>query len=104
MSLFFYKLVPPRSTFPQDMTDEEKKVMQEHFAYWEDLLQRGIVVVVGPVFDPKGSWGMAVVQVDDEQSAHSLGTNDPARKAGLKFEIYPLGPNSKIGKQARGFS
>ena len=98
MGLFFYKLIPPRPTFRQDMTDAEKKAMQEHFAYWEDLLQKGIVIVVGPVFDPKGSWGMAVVEVDDEQSAHLLGKNDPAIKAGLKFEVYPMGPNSTVRK------
>ena len=98
MGLFLYKLIPPRPTFPKDMTDVEKKAMQEHFAYWEDLLQKRIVIVVGPVYDPKGAWGMAVVQVDDEQSARLLGTNDPAIKAGLKFEVYPMGPNTIVRK------
>lgn len=96
MGLFFYKLIPPRPTFRQDMTDAEKEAMQKHFAYWKDLLQKGIVIVVGPVFYPKGAWGLAVVQADSEQTARSLGTNDPAVKAGLEFEVYPMGSNSIV--------
>jgi hypothetical protein len=34
MSHFLYKLIPPRSTFPGDMTEAEGAIMQEHFAYW----------------------------------------------------------------------
>jgi hypothetical protein len=30
-----YKLIPPRSTFAQDMTEVERKVMQEHATYWK---------------------------------------------------------------------
>jgi len=58
MGLFFYKLIPPRPTFRQDMTDTEKKAMQEHFAYWQNLLQEGIVVVVGRflILKELGEW------------------------------------------------
>lgn len=96
MSLFLYKLLPPRPTFAVDMTNSEKKVMQEHFNYWKGLTDKGIVIVVGPVFDPKGPWGVAVVEVDNEQNAHALGANDPAVKAGLAFEIYQMGSNSIV--------
>jgi hypothetical protein len=44
MSHFLYKLISPRSTFPQDMTEKETKVMQEHLTYWKDLVDRKIVV------------------------------------------------------------
>jgi len=52
MKYFLYKLVPPRPTFHQDMTEVEGKVMQEHGAYWRDLADSRIAVVVGPVIDP----------------------------------------------------
>ena len=40
MHYFLNKLIPPRPTFPQDMTEVEGKVMQEHVAYWQDLANR----------------------------------------------------------------
>ena len=98
MSLFLYKLIPPRPTFAVDMSETEKKVMQEHGVYWKGLVDKGIVIVVGPVLDPKGAWGLAIFEVDNEQAAKTLGTNDPAVKAGLSFEVYPMSPMTMLRK------
>jgi uncharacterized protein YciI len=87
---FMYKLIPPRPTFAQDMTEAERKVMQEHVVYWKGLTDRRIAIVFGPVLDPKGPWGVAIVEVADEADARALGTNDPAVKAGLTFEVYAM--------------
>ena len=87
---FFYKLNPPRPTFVQDMTDAERTVMQKHAVYWKGLTDRGIAIVFGLVLDPKGPWGVAIVETADEKDARTLGTNDPAVKAGLTFEVYPM--------------
>jgi hypothetical protein len=54
VKFFLCKLVPPRPTFAQDMTEAETKLMQEHVMYWKELAGRGIAVVFGPVADPKG--------------------------------------------------
>ena len=87
---FLYMLIPPRPTFAQDMIEVERKVMQEHAIYWKGLVDRGIAIVFGPVLDPTGTWGVAIVEVADEPDAHALGTNDPAIKAGLTFEVFPM--------------
>jgi hypothetical protein len=87
---FLYKLIPPRPTFTQDMTEAERKAMEEHAIYWKDLTDRGIAVVFGLVLDPKGPWGVAIVDVADEPDARVLGINDPAVKAGLTFDVYPM--------------
>jgi hypothetical protein len=50
---FLYKLIPPRSTFAQDMTEVERKVMQEHATYWKGVTDKGIAIVFGLVLDPK---------------------------------------------------
>jgi len=84
------KLIPPRSTFAQDMTEAERKIMQEHATYWRDLSDRGIAIIFGPVLDPKGTWGLAIIEVEDESEAHTLGRNDPAVQAGLTFEVNPM--------------
>jgi hypothetical protein len=52
MHYFLYKPIPPRPTFPQDMTEAEKKLMQEHILYWQNLADRKIAVIFGPVLDP----------------------------------------------------
>ncbi len=52
---FLCKLIPPRPTFVQDMTEAERNVMQEHAIYWKGLIDRRIAIVFGPVLDPKGS-------------------------------------------------
>jgi uncharacterized protein YciI len=92
MSYFFYKLIPPRATFPADITERETAIMQEHFAYWEHLLAERKVVAIGPVLDPKGTYGIAVLEVEDERSAQNLAKKDPAitSEAGFSFEVYPM--------------
>jgi len=72
------------------MIEVERKVMQEHAIYWKGLVDRGIAIVFGPVLDPTGTWGVAIVEVADEPAARALGTNDPAIKAGLTFEVFPM--------------
>ncbi len=42
---FFIKLIAPRPTFAQDMSQNEKQMMQEHVAYWRSLTEEGIAVV-----------------------------------------------------------
>ncbi|MGA9154989.1 MAG: YciI family protein [Candidatus Nitrosopolaris sp.] len=48
------------------------------------------IAVVGLILDPKGPWGVAVVEAADEADVRALGTNDPAVKAGLGFEVYQM--------------
>lgn len=54
--------------------------MQEHGAYWKDLAERRIAVIFGPVFDPKGAYGMAIVEVKEEGFVHEIALKDPAIK------------------------
>jgi uncharacterized protein len=72
MNYFLYRLIPPRPSFARDMTEAEATIMQEHFAYWLGLLEQRKVVVVGPVLDPKGTYGMALLEVEDEAMAENL--------------------------------
>ena len=83
MAHFFYRLNPPRPSFPGDMTADEGAVMGDHAAYWMDLLDRGAVVVYGPVLDPAGAFGMAVVEADAAAAVQALGDADPAVERGL---------------------
>ncbi len=66
--------------------------MGEHAAYWTGLTERGTAVVFGPVFDPAGVWGLAIVDVADEAGASALTAADPVIRAGggFRYEIYPM--------------
>ena len=86
---YFLKLNPPRASFTTDMTDDERKIMLAHVAYWAQYVQSGVVIVLGPVLDPNGGYGISVVIVENEEEVKSLMNNDPAN--GLcSYEYYPM--------------
>jgi uncharacterized protein YciI len=91
-SHFLLRLIPPRPTFGADMTEEEGAVMAEHTAYWAGHLDQGAVVAFGPVVEPTGFWGLAVLETDTRDEAETLAAGDPAITSGTmeRFEIHPM--------------
>ncbi len=86
---FFLKLNPPRPTFTIDMSEEERNIMLKHVAYWSPYVNNGTVIVLGPVMDPKGGYGIAVVAVENKELLDELIANDPAN--GLnRYEVYSM--------------
>jgi uncharacterized protein len=86
---FFLKLNPPRSSFTLDMNADELRIMQQHLVYWKPYVNDGTAIVLGPVADPKGGYGIAVVGVSDESELEQLLGQDPAN--GLcSYEIHPM--------------
>ena len=91
MSYYLYRLIPPRPGFAADMTAAERAIMTDHVAYWTRQRDLGFAVGFGPVADPAGSWGVAIVEADNEQAAQDLRANDPAVSSGLATaEVYPM--------------
>jgi YCII-related domain len=89
---FFCKLLPPRASFAQDMTPAEAQLMQEHATYWRDWMARGHVVVFGLVGDPRGAYGMGIVDFPSEAEARAFTDGDPTIRSGLgfEFEVLPM--------------
>jgi uncharacterized protein len=86
---YFFKLIPPRKTFSQDMTDAERKIMLQHIAYWKENMDEGRVIAFGPVLHPDGAFGVGIIQVNNEDEAKALAENDPAITSGLNtYEFY----------------
>ncbi len=95
MSTFVFRLIAPRPTFALDMTDEERAIMGRHAAHWQPLIDAGRMVVFGPVLDGTGSWGLAVVEADDEDELRTFAAGDPVVTTGTaSFEM---------GKMVAGF-
>jgi uncharacterized protein len=91
MSLFLFRLIPPRADFAQTMTPSEQQAMGEHMAYWQQLLADGRVVVYGPVADPEGVWGMGVLRASDRAEVPAIGETDPSVTAGVNtFDVFEI--------------
>jgi uncharacterized protein YciI len=87
---YYFKLIPPRPTFPFDIT-RRKALMDEHSVYFERQFNAGKLLLYGPVLVPKGAFGLAVLEVAAETEARQFGENDPSVKGGLnRCEFYPM--------------
>lgn len=86
-----FRLIPPRPTFDQDMTDAEREIMGRHAQYWGEIAQRGRIVVYGPVRDDTGAWGLGVIEGQDEDEVRALVDGDPAVTSGMsRMEFGPM--------------
>ena len=77
VATFVFRLQAPRPSFALDMTEEEREVMTRHAAYWRPLIDSGQMVIFGPVLDGSGSWGLGVVESDDEEGLRAFAAGDP---------------------------
>ncbi len=77
------------------MTDEERGIMARHAAYWQPLIDSGHMVIFGPVLDGGGSWGLGVVEADDEEELRAFAAGDPVVTSGTA--------GMEVGKMLAGF-
>ncbi len=77
MATFVLRLIAPRPNFAETMTDSEREMMSRHAAHWRPYLERGDMVVFGPVLTDEDSFGLAVVDTDDEQALREFAAQDP---------------------------
>jgi uncharacterized protein YciI len=88
MPTFVLRLIAPRPNFAQTITDSEREIMSSHAAHWGPYLERGDMVVFGPVLTDEDSYGLAVVETDDEQELREFAAQDPVVTTGTAtFEI-----------------
>jgi uncharacterized protein YciI len=95
VSTFVFRLIAPRPTFALDMTDEEREIMGRHAAYWQRFVESGQMVVFGPVLDTTGSWGLGVVEAEDEDEVRAFAAEDPVVTTGTA--------DIEVGKLLAGF-
>lgn len=88
MPTFVLRLIAPRPNFAQTMTDSEREIMNRHAAHWGLYLERGEMVVFGPILTDDDSYGLAVVDTEDEQALRGFAAQDPVVTTGTaSFEF-----------------
>jgi uncharacterized protein YciI len=91
MAYFYLRLNRMSPTSPQDLSDAERQVMREHVAYWTGQVEKGSMLLFGPVLDPNGPWGVGILEAENEEAARLLTLDDPAVIAGThSTDILPM--------------
>jgi hypothetical protein len=92
VAYFLSKLIPPRPSFPLDMSQDERAIMLAHQDYWLPQVNAGLVLVMGPVLDPKGAYGVMIANVASLKMLEDWEAGDPVILSGrgFAFENYPM--------------
>ena len=86
---YFVKLLGTRPGWPEKMTPDEERIMDDHFAYLKDLSARGKVLMAGPCFEPV--FGLIILRTDSEQEAVDLMDSEPSVMHGVHtYELHPM--------------
>jgi len=96
---FVLRLIAPRPDFAQTMTDSEREIMGRHAAHWRPYLDRGDMVVFGPILTDEDSYGLAVVETDDEAALREFAAQDPVVTTGTAaFEFGRMAAGTVRGR------
>lgn len=89
---FLLRIEPTRAGFTlQNMTADESRLANEHAQYLMSLLDSGKMSLAAQVFDPKGLWGIIIVNASDNDAARALLDGDPGVKANMfRGEVLPV--------------
>jgi uncharacterized protein YciI len=89
---FLLRIEPTRTGFTlQNMTADEGRLATQHVQYLMSLLDSGKLNLAAQVFDPKGLWGIIIVNAPDRETARALLDGDPMVKANMfRGEAIPL--------------
>ena len=97
MSEWLCIIRPPRPTFMDDASAEEERVMEKHFAYLQELLRDGKLLLAGPSLDPV--FGLIVLVAETEEEAWELVRSDPSVRAGVQTpELHPFRASLVAGR------
>jgi len=74
-----------------NLTPDERRIVAEHFAYLQSLQADGKLMLAGQVFDPRGFWGILIVNTSDPDVAGAIMNADPAIKQKVvRGEVLPF--------------
>lgn len=90
MAEWVYLLHSPRENFAETMTEAEQEVWREHFAWLQQLLADGVLVMAGPTLG-RINTGISIFEAPDEDAARAVMNADPVLVGGFATgELRPF--------------
>ena len=92
MNQYLYFLKPTRlGMVAEGPTPKEAETVSRHYAYLEDLTEKGIMILVGRTQNSdESTFGIAIFEAEDESAARMIMEADPAVRAGVMCaDLYP---------------
>ncbi len=92
MSQYLYRIQPIRDgMLSRGATEEEKRVVSEHFSYLQALQQKGVLILAGRTQNTdNSSHGIVIFTADSEEKAREIMLADPAvKKKVFRAELFP---------------
>jgi uncharacterized protein YciI len=88
---WLYLLRATRPAMVDEPSDDELVVLHAHFSYLERLTAEGIVVLAGPSVGEPDTFGLVVLDLEDEREARALMLADPSITGGIMTgELRPF--------------
>jgi len=81
MPQYLYLIKPVNDWTKGEMTAQEEQLMGEHFMYLQENLEKGKLMMAGPVLDR--SLGIGIIETETAEEAQKIALNDPAVSAGI---------------------
>jgi len=88
---FIYVLKPTRLGMLTEATPEEVETVSRHFKYFQDLTEKGVMILMGRTQNNDATtFGIAVFEAEDESAARRIMESDPAVLGGvMTATLYP---------------
>lgn len=92
LSQFLYRIQPTRpAMLTEGPTPAEQQAVAAHFAYLQQLLQEGALLLAGRTQNSDySSFGIIIFLAASEEEAQAIVANDPAvQQRVMRAELYP---------------
>jgi len=92
MQQWIYVLKPTRlEMLTEGSTPEEDAIVSRHFAYFQDLTAKGVMILMGRTQNnDESTFGIAIFEAENEEAARTIMANDPAVAGGvMRATLYP---------------
>ncbi len=92
MQQYLYRIQPTRAgMLAAGPTEQESRIVDEHFVYLQRLTAQGIVLMAGRTLnDDDSAFGIVVFVAESEGAAAEVVRNDPAVQQGvMRAELFP---------------
>lgn len=93
MNTYLYRIQPVNlNLLTSGGTEEEERLVGEHFQYLKKLTESGILLLAGRTLNTdESSFGIVIFNAESESEALQVMNNDPAVKNGVfKSKLFPF--------------